>query len=49
MAFRNLQEAADKDKKNPEIFNEIGLGYWKLHDGGNATSNFQTALSLDPI
>ena len=43
-----LKQAAERDKKNAEIFNEIGLGYWKLHDGGNATSNFQTALSLDP-
>jgi len=46
--IQKLQQAAEKDKKNPEIYNEIGLGYWKLHDGGNATSNFQTALSLDP-
>jgi len=46
--IQKLQQAAEKDKKNPEIYNEIGLGYWKLHDGGNATANFQTALSLDP-
>ncbi|MEO8822588.1 MAG: tetratricopeptide repeat protein [Ginsengibacter sp.] len=46
--IEKLKEAAEKDKKNAELFNEIGLGYWKLHDGGNATSNFQTALSLDP-
>jgi tetratricopeptide (TPR) repeat protein len=46
--IQKLQQAAEKDKKNAEIYNEIGLGYWKLHDGGNATSNFQTALSLDP-
>ena len=43
-----LKQATDKDKKNAELYNEIGLGYWKLHDGGNATSNFQTALSIDP-
>lgn len=46
--IQKLQQAAEKDKKNAEIYNEIGLGYWKLHDGGNATANFQTALSLDP-
>ncbi len=46
--IQKLQEAAEKDKKNPDIYNEIGLGYWKLHDGGNATINFQTALSMDP-
>lgn len=46
--IQKLQQAAEKDKKNAELYNEIGLGYWKLHDGGNATSNFQTALSIDP-
>jgi Tfp pilus assembly protein PilF len=43
-----LKQAADRDKKNAEIYNEIGFGYWKLNDGGNATSNYQTALSIDP-
>jgi Flp pilus assembly protein TadD len=43
-----LKQAAEKDKKNAEIYNEIGYGYWKLHDGANATINYQTALSLDP-
>jgi tetratricopeptide (TPR) repeat protein len=43
-----LKQAADKDKKNAEIYNEIGFGYWKLNDGANATINYQTALSLDP-
>ena len=46
--IQKLQQATERDKKNPELYNMIGLGYWKLHDGGNATSNFQTALSLDP-
>ncbi len=46
--IQKLQQATDKDKKNADLYNEIGLGYWKLHDGGNATSNFQTALSIDP-
>jgi Flp pilus assembly protein TadD len=46
--IQKLQQATERDKKNPELYNEIGLGYWKLHDGGNATSNFQTALSIDP-
>ena len=46
--IQKLQQATERDKKNPEIYNEIGLGYWKLHDGANATINFQTALSLDP-
>jgi len=43
-----LKQAADRDKKNADIYNEIGFGYWKLNDGANATINYQTALSLDP-
>ena len=46
--IQKLEQAAEKDKKNPDIYNEIGYGYWKLHDGGNATKNYQTALTLDP-
>ena len=46
--IEKLKQAAERDKKNPDIYNEIGYGYWKLHDGGNATSNYQIALSLDP-
>ncbi|MEO8719877.1 MAG: tetratricopeptide repeat protein [Ginsengibacter sp.] len=46
--IEKLKQAADKDKKNAEIYDMIGYGYWKLHDGGNSTSNYQTALSLNP-
>ena len=46
--IEKLKQAAERDKKNPDIYNEIGYGYWKLHDGGNATKNYQTALTLDP-
>jgi Flp pilus assembly protein TadD len=46
--IEKLKQATERDKKNADLYNEIGLGYWKLHDGGNATTNFQTALSLDP-
>lgn len=46
--IEKLKQAADKDKKNADIYNEIGYGYWKLHDGGNATINYQSALALDP-
>jgi tetratricopeptide (TPR) repeat protein len=46
--IEKLKQATERDKDNPDLYNEIGLGYWKLHDGGNATSNFQMALSLDP-
>jgi Flp pilus assembly protein TadD len=47
-AIDKLKQAADKDKKNPEIFNELGMAYWRLNDGANATVNFQNALALDP-
>lgn len=46
--IQKLQQATEKEKNSADLYNEIGLGYWKLHDGGNATSNFQTALSIDP-
>ena len=42
-----LNEAAEKDKKNAEIFNLIGEGYWKLNDGSNAIINYQKALAID--
>lgn len=47
-AIDKLKQAADRDKKNPEIFNELGMAYWRLNDGANATINFQNALALDP-
>jgi tetratricopeptide (TPR) repeat protein len=43
-----LKQAAEKDKKNPDILNLIGFGYWKLNDGTNATIYYQQALALDP-
>lgn len=43
-----LKQAADKDKKNAEIYNLIGEGYWKLNDGSNAIVNYQKALEIDP-
>jgi tetratricopeptide (TPR) repeat protein len=46
--IQKLQQATEKDEKNPELYNWIGIGYWKLHDGSNATANFQKALTFDP-
>jgi len=43
-----LNEAADRDKKNADIFNLIGDGYWKMNDGSNAIINYQKALAIDP-
>lgn len=47
-AIDKLKQAADKDKKDPEILNDLGLAYWRLNDGANATISFQNALALDP-
>ncbi len=47
-AIDKLNQAADKDKKNAEIYNNLGWAYWKMNDGSNATQAFQHALELDP-
>ncbi len=47
-AIDKLNEAADKDKKNPAIQIALGDAYRKLIDGANATVAYQTAASLDP-
>lgn len=46
--IQKLKDAADRDKKNAEIYNLIGEGYWKLNDGSNSIVNYQKALELDP-
>lgn len=46
--IQKLKDAAERDKKNAEIYNLIGEGYWKLNDGSNAIINYQKALELDP-
>ncbi len=47
-AIDKLNEAADMDKKNPEIQIALGDAYRKLIDGANATVAYQNAMSLDP-
>ncbi|MEO9020669.1 MAG: tetratricopeptide repeat protein [Ginsengibacter sp.] len=47
-AIDKLNQAADKDKKNAEIYDMLGLAYWKMNDGSNATQSYQHALELDP-
>ena len=47
-AIDKLNQAAEKDKKNAEIYNILGLAYWRMNDGSNATQAFQHALELDP-
>src|SRR6185437_4935141 len=46
--IQKLKDAAERDKKNAEIYNLIGEVYWKLNDGSNAIINYQKALELDP-
>ncbi len=47
-AIDKLNEAADKDKKNPAIQMALGDAYRKLIDGANATIAYQNAASMDP-
>ena len=47
-AVDKLKQAADRNKKNPEIQLVLGDAYRKLIDGANATIAYQNALSLDP-
>lgn len=47
-AIDKLTQAADKDKKNPEIQILLGDAYRKMIDGANATQAYQRALDLDP-
>ena len=43
-----LNQAADKDKKNPEIQILLGDAYRKMIDGANATTSYNNALAIDP-
>jgi Flp pilus assembly protein TadD len=47
-AIDKLNQAADKDKKNPEIQIALGDAYRKMIDGANATTSYTNALALDP-
>lgn len=47
-AVDKLKQAAEKDKKNPEIYDVMGYAYWRLNDGSNATQAYQQALALNP-
>ena len=43
-----LNQAADRDKKNPEVQILLGDAYRKMIDGANATTAYNNALALDP-
>lgn len=50
-AIEKLEAAADRDKKNPEIFLQLGNAYRKARPGeggGQAYTNYKKALELDP-
>src|SRR5487761_2382244 len=47
-AIDKLNQAANKDSKDPEIQLELGDAYRRQIDGANATIAYQNALSLDP-
>ena len=47
-AIEKLKVAADRDPKNPDIFLNLGNAYRKLQDGGNAVTNYNKALEINP-
>ncbi|HRN73933.1 MAG TPA: tetratricopeptide repeat protein [Ginsengibacter sp.] len=47
-AIEKLNQAATLDNQNPDIYMILGDAYRKLIDGGNAVTNYQTALTFDP-
>jgi len=47
-AIANLNAAADRDKKNSEIYILLGDAYRNQIDGANATLSYQKALDIDP-
>ncbi len=47
-AIQKLNEAAERDKKNPAIQIALGDAYRKLIDGANATIAYQNAIVMDP-
>lgn len=46
-AINILQTAAEKDKKNPEVFIAIGDAYRKLYNGSEAARAYQAAIDVD--
>jgi len=50
-AIEKLEAAAERDKKNPELFLQLGNAYRKARPGeggGQAYTNYKKALELDP-
>ncbi len=47
-AIEKLKDAADRNKKNPEIQVALGDAYRKIIDGANATLSYQSAFAIDP-
>ena len=47
-AIEKLKIAADRDKKNPDIPDNLGDAYRKITDGANAQISYQNALAINP-
>lgn len=47
-AIEKLKMASDLNKKNPEIWVNLGDAYRKMTDGANAQISYQSALNIDP-
>jgi tetratricopeptide (TPR) repeat protein len=47
-AIDKLKQATDLNKKNPDIWVNLGNAYRKMADGSNALQAYQNALAIDP-
>ena len=47
-AIEKLKLAAERDKKNADIWGNLGDAYRKMADGANAQLAYQSALAIDP-
>lgn len=47
-AVEKLTLAAQRDPKNADIFVNLGNAYRKLHNGGQAVTNYNNALTISP-
>jgi len=46
--IEKLKIAAERDAKNADILLNLGDAYRKAHDGSNAVTNYQKALTINP-
>ena len=47
-ALDKLKLAAEKDPKNADVFLNLGDAYRKVHEGGQAVTNYDLAIGINP-